>query len=151
MCEAYDTETDGMKDYLQPGVYKTNQSEARGLLPHMKVLNGAGLPSTIDKATGKAMLGKPKNQELWKNPDEVKKAVVYILDWASKPSPLRKVTQAMSMGSLSYCAYAEWMAIACYLKVGSGKDRATVETDAVARLCQGSRSEGAGTAIGDSL
>ena len=151
VCEAYVAGTDGMKACLQTGTYKTNVDESSCLLPHLKVLNGAGLPSTIDKAAGRAMLGKAKNEELWKDPDDVKKAVAYVLDWASKPSPLRKVTQAMNMGSLNYCCYAEWMAVAAYLKVGSGKDRASVEVDAVARLCQGKGVEGAGTAIGDCL
>ena len=151
VCEAYVNESDGLKDYLQSGVYKNCQEEAKALLPHMKTLNGSGLPSTIEKANGKAMLGKPKKEELWKDPDDVKRAVAYLLEWGSKPSGLRKVTQAMNMGSLSYCAYADWMAVAAYLKVGSGKDRASVEVDAVARLCQGKGDGGAGTAIADTL
>ena len=65
---------------------------------------------------------------------------------------LRKVTKAMNLGSLTYAAYADWMGFTAYLMVGSGKDRNSIESDAIARLCQSNR-EGAGssTAISETV
>ena len=120
---------------LNPDVYEGLYKEIEGLLPHLKVLNGAGLPSKLSSKLDGSLGSIDKH--LWKDSGDVKKAVSYVLEWMSNSgtSVLRATMSLTSACGLSYDALVNHLLLKAYIEEGGGKDR--LLDDATARLCQG--------------
>ena len=124
---------------LRPEIYQEVKREAQGLLPHLKVLNGAGLPSKAVGSGGTAMgprLGYV-DKAAWREPTEVGAAIDYLLHWmsTSEKSTLKATIFVASASGLTYDSMINHLVLKAYHDYGGGKDK--LKDDAVARLCQG--------------
>ena len=121
---------------LKETVFDAVKKEAADLLPHLRGLNGSGMPS---RAIGgkKQRLGE-KDATIWRDRDETTEHAKAILSWlaTSGKSKLRAAIKVMSVAGLTYNCMVDHQTTMAYCRCGNGKDQ--LVDDAVARLCQGS-------------
>ena len=117
---------------LQPSVYEEITKEARGLLPHLRVLNGCEVPlPNKRRRVGDA------DQCNYRDEGEVAAAAASLLAWLrnSNKSRLRVAIDVVSAGGLSHNACIDQLVVMAYCKYGNGESQ--LVGDAVARLCRG--------------
>mgnify|MGYP003328991531 CR=1 FL=1 len=89
---------------LRPEIYQDVKREAQALLPHLKVLNGAGLPSKAGGSGGTAMgqrLGYAE-KAAWREPSEVAAAIDYLLHWMSTSDKAKLKATIFVASAVSY-------------------------------------------------
>ena len=142
LCRAVlSDDKEDLKLLIRPEIYQELIEEATQLEPRVAILNGAGLPAKNERAM-KVNLG--QKPIAWRNPDDVKRAASYLVDWLQRPSKLRKAMKTLQLGGLFYSTHVDILCMNCFIKCADGKS--TIVEDAVARLCQ-SKPMSAGTRI----
>ena len=147
LCTAIlETDKADLKSVLNETTYADMAKEAKALKPHLAMLNGFGLPVRLD-IIKKTQLGGGKSYP-WKAQSEVEASMKFIVEWSSKPSPMRKAVRILQLGGLFYTAHVDHLCFHAYRTVGHGTGEGIPQADAVARLCQASGSTAkAGTPI----
>ena len=120
---------------LKESVFDAIKKEAAELLPHLRGLNGSGMPSRAIGAK-KQRLGE-KDATIWRDREETTKHAKAVLAWlgTSGKSKLRAAIKVMSVAGLTYNCMVDHQTTVAYCLCGNGKEQ--LVGDAVARLCQG--------------
>ena len=107
-------------------------AEVTDLTPYLETLSGITRTFNWTIADGSRV----------RHPEEIREAVLYLVEWFSAVSTLRGTIRTMQLGGLFYTSHLEFRVTSAYLNCADGGADAAVR-DAVSRLCQDSSADGA--------